>query len=776
MHLRLTDEQEALRDAVSGFLEKASSAEAVREAEPLGWDPKVWDGLTAIGVPTLGVALDLGGSGASLRDLAVVAEACGAAMASAPVVETMVAARLLARFASTSEPAAAALADLVAGGAPVALAVRPTSVARADLVPGAAVASHAVVFDGNDLVLAECAGDSTEADGSASPANLGSAPLDNVSWDPSYRPVLATGIDAADAYARAVDEWQALTARWLVGLGRAAQAVAIQYAKDRRQFDSPIGSFQAIQHRFADLATDLDGADLLSNKAVLALDVNDPVAVSFPAMAFWFAGDTAQRAATWGLHVHGGYGFMEEYDIQLMFRRAKAARLVMGDPRRLLQSLADRLWSDPASGPIPGDAFRPTSGAAPTPATTSTGANSEGDSGESGGFDFKLGPDVAAFRAEVRAFLAENVTDEVIETAHRTGTIHDHGLHTKMAEAGWISAGWPAEFGGQGRSPLEMNALSEEMYLSGAPVDGLGVASLVAHTLLLCGTDWQKRTIIPEILSGQALCCLGYSEPDAGSDVASVVTKATRDGDQWTVTGQKMFTTLAHEAQYVFLLTRTNTDVAKHKGLTMFVVPMDTEGISFTPVHTMGGERTNITYYDDVKVDDRYRVGEVDGGWAVMMTALVFERNSAWYGELVRLLDHGLGWARRTPSPTGATMADDPLVRERLARIAIGNEVSNLLGWRAAWMAANDTLPGVEGTMAKLFTTEHYQFAANELIDALGADGLRRHGDASADESIAHGWIEAIYRHCQVTTIYGGTSEVLRGIIAERGLQLPRNR
>ncbi|MEO6989355.1 MAG: acyl-CoA dehydrogenase family protein, partial [Aquihabitans sp.] len=389
-------------------------------------------------------------------------------------------------------------------------------------------------------------------------------------------------------------------------------------------------------------------------------------------------------------------------------------------------------------------------------------------------FDFRLGPDVETFRTEVRAFLAEHVTEEVIETAHSTGTIHDWGLHKEMAAEGWLSAGWPAEYGGQGRSPLEMNALTEEMYLSGAPVDGLGVASLVAHTLLIDGTDWQKRTIIPEILSGQAMCCLGYSEPDAGSDVAACTTRAERDGDQWVINGQKMFTTLAHEAGYVFLLTRTDTQVAKHKGLTMFVVPMDTPGISITPVHTMGGERTNITYYDDVKVDDKYRVGEVDGGWKVMMTALVFERNSAWYGELVRLLDHGLGWARATSSPAGGTMLEDPLVSERLARVAIGNEVSNLLGWRAAWMASEGTLPGVEGTMAKLFTTEHYQYAGNEMIDALGVEGLRRHGDPTADS--ADGWIEAIYRHCQVTTIYGGTSEVLRGIVAERGLGLPRGR
>ena len=782
MHLEHTEEQLALRDAVDGFLEKASDAEAVREAEPLGWDPKVWEGLTAIGVPTLGVPEDQGGSGASLRDLAVVADACGVRLASAPVVETMVAARLLGRFAAETGPgrerAAAVLSTLAEGGAPVVMAVRPAPAGRATLVPGAAVAAAVVALDGDDLVLVETSGSLP------SPTNLGSAPLADVdlTGGAGTRTVLASGPEALSLHARAVDEWRALTARWLVGLGREAQAIGLQYAKDRKQFDVPVGSFQALQHRFADIETDLDGADLLSNKAVWALDVGDRIADSFPAMAFWFAGDTAQRSASWNLHVHGGYGFMEEYDIQLYFRRAKATRLVLGDPRRELITLADRLWSDPTLGPIPGSTFRPTLTGQPggqphglglDPAGSAETETAVGDAHE-GGFNFRLGEAESRFRGEVREFLAHHVTAEIIEEAHTTGTIHDAGLHEVMADAGWISAGWPSEFGGQGRSPLEMNALTEEMYLSGAPVDGLGVASLVAHTLLIDGTDWQKRTIIPEILSGQALCCLGYSEPDAGSDVASVVTRAVRDGDRWTINGQKMFSTMGHEARYVFLLTRTNTEVPKHKGLTMFVVPMDSPGVSITPVHTMGGERTNITYYDDVAVDDKYRVGEVDGGWQVMMTALVFERNSSWYGEIVRLLDHGLTWARNAPSPTGGAMIDDPLVREHLARVAIGNEVSNLLGWRAAWMAAEGTLPGVEGTMAKLFTTEHYQFAADGLIDALGAEGLRRHGDDTAVADSAHGWIETIYRHCQVTTIYGGTSEILRGIIATRGLGLPR--
>lgn len=748
MHLQLTEEQIALRDAVSGFLAATADPERVRESEPLGWIPEVWEGLTDMGIPTLGVPESEGGSGAGLRFLAVVAEACGTHLAPAPIVETMVASRLLARF---PEAGAEPLAAIAGGGAPVVLALRPSVGGRCTVVPGAAVAATVLALAGDDLVA-------VAVDGLDSPHDLATSPLADVDIGAAAdRIVLASGDEARHAHTAAVDEYRALMARWFVGLGREAQAIGVRYAEDREQFGTPIATFQALQHRFADLETDLDGADLLSNKAVWALDVGDPVARSFPHMAFWFAGDTAERTAAFSLHVHGGYGFMEEYAIQMYLRRAKGARLLLGDPRRELLGLADRLWTDPSTHAVPE-------------------TDVDGPDTSDGGFDFRLGADVQAFRDEVRAFLAEHVTDEVIETAHRTGTMHDWGLHRKQAEAGHISAGWPAEYGGGGRSPLEMNALSEDMYLSGAPVDGLGVASLVAHTILLDGTEWQKETIVPEIIRGEAMCCLGYSEPDAGSDVASVVSRATRDGDEWTINGQKMFTTLAHEAHYVFFLARTNSDVAKHRGLTMFIIPMDTPGISITPVHTMGGERTNITYYDDVKVHDRYRVGEVDGGWSVMMTALVFERNGAWYGELVRLLDHALGWARTNSSPAGGLMIDDPLVRERLARVAIGNEVSNLLGWRAAWLASTGVLPSIEGSMAKLFTTEHYEWAGGELLDALGPEGVRRHTDPTSGAANADGWIEAIYRHCQVTTIYGGTSEVQRGIIAERGIGLPRSR
>ena len=752
MDLSPTDEQAQLAAALGQLLERICTSDDVRAAEAgNGFSPEMFHALGEMGIWAMGLPETDGGMDAALADLAVAARACGRRATPVPVVEALVAGRLLAAVAPGHER----LGGIADGSLLVTVAPRPVAGDVATLVPGGAVADAVIALVDHELVIVDGPG----SGGTPVPNTAHAAVADiGVSPDAAGHTVLARGARGDEVFARAQDEWRALRAVWLCGLARAALDLGVDYATERRQFGVPIGSFQAVAHPLADVACDLDGAELLAAKAVWALDASEPTAGRFAASAFSFAADTAEKATRVALHTHGGYGFMEEYDAQLLFRRAKSTRLLLGDPMRELLVVADRVLG--------------TGGAPPPTTRPHLRPASEVADGARTGPDFRLGPAVEAFEAEVHDFLARHVTEDVIERAHETGTIHDWGLHRAMADQGWISAGWPAEYGGGGRSPLEMNVLSEQMYLSGAPVDGIGVASLVAHTILLEGTEWQKATVIPEILSGEKICCLGYSEPESGSDVAACATRAVRDGDGWVINGSKMFTTLAHEASYVFLLTRTNTEVAKHRGLTMFVVPMDTPGIEISPVHTMGGERTNITYYDDVHVDDAYRVGDVDGGWGVMMTALVFERNAAWYGEAVRLLDHAVQWAAGAAHPAGGVMLDDPLVRVRLARSAVGNEVAHLLGWRAAWMASVGDLPTVEGTMAKLFTTEHYQRSASDLVDLLGADGIRRHGDPLAP---ADGWIEATERHCQVTTIYGGTSEVLRGIIAQRGLGLPRS-
>jgi alkylation response protein AidB-like acyl-CoA dehydrogenase len=387
--------------------------------------------------------------------------------------------------------------------------------------------------------------------------------------------------------------------------------------------------------------------------------------------------------------------------------------------------------------------------------------------------DFSLGEHVEAFRAEVRGFLGEHLTGDIVERAHATGTMHDWSFHRALAERGWISASWPVELGGQGRDPLEMAVLMEELYGAGAPVDGLGIAMMVAHTLRLFGSDEQRADVLPRILRGDAIPCLGYSEPDAGSDVAAVATRAVRDGEEWVVDGQKVFTTLAHEAQYVFLLTRTNPDVAKHRGLTLFLVPMDTSGIEVHPIETLGGERTNMTFYSGVRVPDTCRVGDVDGGWSVMLAALAFERTTLNLGDPAMLIARVTDWAAGARDAGGRRRLDDPNVRARLVRATIDHHVGRLLAYRAAWVAAQGDLPQVEGSMAKLWVTEAFTRAAGDLHDLLGAEGLLQRGAPGAP---AGGGIEHAFRHAQVTTIYGGSSEIQRGIIAEHGLGLPRTR
>jgi alkylation response protein AidB-like acyl-CoA dehydrogenase len=292
------------------------------------------------------------------------------------------------------------------------------------------------------------------------------------------------------------------------------------------------------------------------------------------------------------------------------------------------------------------------------------------------------------------------------------------------------------------------------------------VSELVARTLAVTGTDEQRRRIVPSVLAGEIIVCLGYSEPDSGSDVAAATTRAERDGDQWVINGQKMFTTLAHEASYVFLLTRTNPEVPKHRGLTMFLVPMDTPGIEVTPVHTLSGERTNITYYTDVRVADDWRVGAVDGGWDVLRVALAFERRPTMVGELDRLLRQYLDWARRQPG-----LLVQPTVRARIASALVDLEAGRRLSERMAAMTADGDLPVVEGSMAKLWSSEALVRAAANLLDSLGADGVLRAGGPGAP---AGGAVEHMLRHAQVTTIRAGTSEIQRTIIAERGLGLPR--
>ena len=309
--------------------------------------------------------------------------------------------------------------------------------------------------------------------------------------------------------------------------------------------------------------------------------------------------------------------------------------------------------------------------------------------------DFALSPRAEAFRSEVRAFLDSNLTDKIVDTMHRTGTFNDKDFNAALAEAGLLAGAIP---GYGDRDPIELYILFNELEKVGAPYDGLAVTMLVAGVVNAVGTDFHREQVLDRLLTGRFNCCLGYSEPDHGSDVAAITTRAVRDDNGWVIDGQKMWTTMAHESDWVILLTRTDPDVPKHKGLTMFLVPMDTPGIEVQPVPTMATERTNATFYDGVRIGDEWRLGEVNGGWSVMGVALAFERGvMGGTNPAVPLLRHVRNWAAGAPSPDGGKMIDDPLLRERIARTAIANQVGQLLTLRAAWIAATGGLPGLDG-------------------------------------------------------------------------------
>ena len=330
MDLELTPEQEALVDVFGSLAERACPVPRVRDHEALGFAPGLWEQLRTAGAPGMGVPETRGGGGATVLDLALVAEALGRRLAPAPFVEHTVAARLLGRVD--------ALTDAITDGTEIAtLALRPAAGGRARLVPAGAVATVVVALDGDELV---CAHD--EPPGVAVP-NLASAPLADRALAPpgTKRRVLAAGAEARALLAGALDEWRVLTAALLAGVGAGALDVARAYVCEREQFGVPIGSFQAVQHSLADLAVALDGARLLFSKAAWATDEQRDDAPWLAGAAFLFCTEQARRASERGLHFHGGYGFMEEYDIQLFYRRAKGWALVLDEPRREHLRLAD---------------------------------------------------------------------------------------------------------------------------------------------------------------------------------------------------------------------------------------------------------------------------------------------------------------------------------------------------------------------------------------------------------------------------------------------------
>jgi alkylation response protein AidB-like acyl-CoA dehydrogenase len=293
---------------------------------------------------------------------------------------------------------------------------------------------------------------------------------------------------------------------------------------------------------------------------------------------------------------------------------------------------------------------------------------------------------------------------------------------------------------------------------------------LPANAIRATGSPELKARILPGVAAGETLICLGYTEPAGGSDVFACATRSQRDGDEWIVNGQKIFTTFAHLADYCFLLTRSQPGSAGPRGLTMLLVPLDSPGIEIQAVHTVGHERTNIVFYNDVRVADANRVGEAHEGFAVMRAALEAEQNVAPASRTGLVAKDALEFARTHRGADGAELINDVLVRERLARMAMEAEVADLLGLRAAFLDAEGEKTG---PVSALFGPESYVRASAAAIDIAGTAGML---DWTDPQSAVDGSLDAHYRSVVATTIYGGSSEVLRSLIVENRLGFPRSR
>ena len=390
--------------------------------------------------------------------------------------------------------------------------------------------------------------------------------------------------------------------------------------------------------------------------------------------------------------------------------------------------------------------------------------------------DFRFSALEEALREDVDRFLRETLPADWTGTGSDLGD-EDWGFaqdfNKRLARRGWIAPAWPKQYGGLGASHIEQLIFSEQLSYHRAPpgqrVFGVG---MIGPTLIVHGTEEQKREHLPGITSGEVAWCQGYSEPGAGSDLASLQTRAERDGDEYMINGQKIWTTGAQISDWIFLLARTDPQLPKHKGISFFLVDMKTPGISVQPlVNMVGRHEFNQVFFEDVRVPKRNMVGPENGGWYVAMTLLDFERSSIGsVASARRTVEELAAHARETPR-NGGRLINQAAVRCGLAELAVENEVARMMAYRIASMQEAGKVPNYEASMIKVYATEMLQRLYNFGVDTLGLYGQLQPGSRRAPLG---GRVEQGYLSNVAPTIYSGSNEIQRNIIATRGLGLPR--
>jgi len=387
--------------------------------------------------------------------------------------------------------------------------------------------------------------------------------------------------------------------------------------------------------------------------------------------------------------------------------------------------------------------------------------------------DFAFTKEQERFRRELREFLERELASQLanIPVDQWIRGI-SRQFSRKVAEKGWIGLTWPREYGGKGLSYLDRLIYTEEMLRYGAPVALHWMAERqIGPSLIAYGTEEQRREFLPRIMNGEVMFCIGMSEPEAGTDLASLRTRAIEDGDDFVIEGQKVWTSGAHVADYCWLVVRTDPDVPKHKGISEIIVDLKLPGITIRPLEDLtGAHDLTEVFFDSVRVPKRYLVGTKNRGWYQIIAQLDYERSG-----IERLMSnypllHDLLAFVKEAKPSGGPSGDDPRVRQRLIQLRVEFEVGRLLCYRVAWLLSQEVIPNYEAAMAKAFCTEYEQRLANTATQVIGLYGQLVPGSKWVPLA---GRAVANYLYSPCYTIQGGTSETLRNIVAQRGLKLP---
>ena len=391
--------------------------------------------------------------------------------------------------------------------------------------------------------------------------------------------------------------------------------------------------------------------------------------------------------------------------------------------------------------------------------------------------DFAWSAEEETFRGEIRAFLQAELPEgwgvtQFWDPDDDAQFAFAHAFTQKLGKKNWLAVSWPHEYGGLDWPFWKQFIFNEELAHFDAPVVGRNATRFLGPTVMRYGTEEQKKQHLPGILSGETVWCQGYSEPNAGSDLGSLQTRAVQDGDEFVINGQKIWTSMAHHSQWIFMLARTDPEAPKHRGISYFLVHMHTPGITVKPLIDMSnGHHFNEVYFENVRVPRSGLLGELNRGWYMATTTLSYERSGiegpAAAARYVRLLTQ---YAQETQRH-GKPLAEDPLLRQRLGQLATEVEVARALAWRIASIQTRGDIPGPEAPALKVFGSELFQRIAQTGMQMLGLYGQLE--SASKWAPLA-GAIERLYLVSVSRTIAAGTSEIQRNIIAERGLGLPR--